>query len=449
MLKQEYLGALREFKGQRMPNVVLVLVDCLRARNIGCYGYGVEDTPYMDRLAEGSFLFRKAFVQAPHTQPSIASILTSLYPSVHGVNKRENRFDARMIRMGEVLREAGYDTAAFVANPHINPKSGHLEGIQFFTDGCNWIKRRSWRLSRWGEDSSVLNGYFFNWFRRKRTPNQPFFAFIFYIDVHNPYTSLPNVFRRFLNTKLHYPDFTKNEYSDDEMEQLEQLHRKQVRKVDRSVGRLIRFLERQKAWDNTLLILTADHGEGLDRRPGHGSHGGLYEKGIHVPLIMSAPWLKAFPRMFDHLVASIDILPSILELLGLPECPQCQGRSFTPLLRGDAYEPREYVAGEYNRNRYIRTGRWKYINNTGGILGPHPDWSNHRELLEFEELYDLEVDADEDRNVVRQVSEDLLARLRSLHHRFLGILQEQTFCAETYKMDEDVLQRLRGLGYIE
>jgi arylsulfatase A-like enzyme len=429
--------------------MVLVLVDCLRACNVGCCGGKVPDTPHMDRLADRGFSFRRAFVQAPHTQPSTASILTSLYPSCHGVITPQNRFDSEVIRAGEIFRALGYETAAFVANPHINPESGHLEGLDYFTDGRNWLKRRSWRLGHWGEPAPVLNRYFYRWFKQQRAPHQPFLTFIFYIDTHNPYTTLPNMFHRFLNQKLHYPKFHEYEYSDEEMEQLDHLYRKQVRRVDWSIGDLIRFLKEERVWDNTLFVLTSDHGEGLDRRPGHGFHGQLYEKGVHVPLIVSAPWLAAAPQTFGNLVASIDILPSILELLDLPVYFQFQGESFASLLQGKSYQERQYVAGELNRSRYIRTKGWKYINRTVGFFGPNPRWSGQEDLLRFEEIYDLEKDPNEERNLIQEVGKDVLMRLRSFHQQLSRVLQEQPYQSETYDVDEDVLQRLRGLGYIE
>lgn len=447
MIKHDYLDSLVQFAGRRSPNIVLILVDCLRARNVGCCGSGFADTPHLDALGAHGFVFRKAFAQIPHTQPSTASILTSLYASVHGINTPENCFDPETIRAGEIFQAVSYDTAAFVANPHINRQSGHLEGIRYFSDGRSRTESANSRLVHWGEDSTVLNRHLFSWFRRERHPDKPFFLFLFYIDAHNPYTSLPNVFHRFLNRKLHYPNFMRYLYSDVEIEQIEQLYRRRIRLVDSSIGKLVNFLTSQNALDNTILVVTADHGDGIDRRPEHWLHGGLYEKGVHVPLIISAPWLSQPPQVFDHLVASIDILPSLLDLVDLPMPEQFQGQSFAPLLRGGVYEPRKYTAGEYNYNRYVRTAEWKYINNTIGILAANN--RSNGEGSAGEEIYDPNNDPDEYKNLVNTVRPEVLESLRSFYEDFSQQLQQRAFHAETYKVDEEVLLRLRGLGYIE
>lgn len=447
MIKHEYLKSLAHFAGRPAPNIILIVVDCLRARNVGCCGSQFADTPHLDALGAGGFVFRKAFAQIPHTQPSTASILTSLYPSVHGINTPANRFDPETIRAGEIFRAASYDTAAVVANPHINPQSGHLEGFDYFSDGRSPTQRANARLAHWGEDSTVLNRRCFSWFQRERHPDKPFFLLLFYIDAHNPYTSLPNVLHRFLNRKLHYPNFTRYQYTDLEIEQIEQLYRRRIRLVDSSIGKLVEFLSSQHVRDNTVLVVTADHGDGIDRRPEHWLHGGLYEKGVHVPLILSAPWLNQPPQVFDHLVASIDILPSLVDLVDLPAPEQFQGRSFAPLLRGGVYEPREYTAGEYNHNRYVRTAEWKYINNTVGVLGTDSRRDGGRHAAE--EVYAPDHDPDEHQDLVNEVRPEVLGYLRSVYQDFSLQLERQTFRAETYTVDEQVLARLRGLGYLE
>jgi arylsulfatase A-like enzyme len=449
MKKEDYLRTLKGMAKESRPNVVFVLVDSLRARNLGCYGKQEMGTPYIDRLNDEGFLFRQAFAQVPYTQPSTASIFTSLYPSSHGVNRPSNSFAPRILRLGEILRAAGYQTAAFVANPHINPDSGHLEGFQYATDGTNWLKRRIWHLARWGEDSSVLNRHFFRWFKREHQSSEPFLAFLFYIDPHVPFTSLPNAFHRFLDRKFYYPDMSKYKYSDEGMERVYELYQRRVHNVNRSVGELVRFLRREDVLGQTLFIFSADHGEGLDRRPGHWQHGGLYEKGLHIPLLVLAPWLGNAGKSFDVLIESIDILPSILELVGLPLHPQFQGHSFAPLLHGDAYTPHYYVAGEYAYSRYVRTRRWKYINKTAGNWGICSDWSEEKDLLDFEEVYDLDADPDEDRNLVRDIEPDTLDQLRGWHREFLQRLEERKFETGTYEMQDEIIRRLRGLGYLD
>lgn len=449
MLKADYLSVVKKSARRDAPNVILILVDCLRARNIGAYGMGAVETPNIDQLAAASFLFRKAFVQMPYTQPSTASIVSSLYPSIHGIVRPDTRFAAETVGAGEIFAAAGYDSAAFVGNPHINPRSGHLAGIQYFSDGRSGLSRLSSRLARWGEDSPALNRAFFRWLARRPVAPRPFFSFLFYIDTHNPYSGLPKPLHRFLNRRLHYPDYARNRYAAAEIAQIERLYRRRVRLADRSIGALVRFLKERGQWERTLLVLSADHGEGIDSRPEHGFHGALYEKGIHVPLIVSAPWLGGAPQAYDTLMESIDILPSLTELTGLPLSEGFQGRSFAPLLKGEPYAPREFVAGEYNDNRYVRTPHWKYINNTEGMLGRSARWSEGADLMDFEEVYDLTADPDEERNVVRALNAPELQLLRAFHAQFLRMLKGPAFSPETYTVDDAVLERLKELGYLE
>ena len=270
----------------RRPNIVLVLADSMRARSASCYGYGKRTTPYLDRLAAEGVRFANAFAQAPFTIASVASILTGVYPSVHQLQYYGQRLSNDLVTLPEILRKAGYYTAGFIANPHINLDSGLTRGFVYFTDGRPWYKRP--RLMRyfvaWAESGRALNRCVKR-VLRKALENQPFFFFVFYNDSHVPFSGLPRLLLPLVGRKFHTPDFETYTYTDAELARVIELYDQSLQRADAYIGQLWRMTQ-GAGGGNTVFIVSSDHGEGLDRRAERAGHGRLYENGIHIPLVI-------------------------------------------------------------------------------------------------------------------------------------------------------------------
>jgi arylsulfatase A-like enzyme len=426
---------------QQRPNIVLVLADSMRARNISCLGYHRPTTPNIDRLAAVGVRFTNAFTAAPFTVASIASILTGVYPSVHKLEHYGQRLSSDLATLPELLGAVGYLTAGFVANPHINRESGLTRGWQTFSDGRPWYKRpRAFsRLVAWAENGRALN-------RQVREllaqlDERPFFFLVFYNDSHVPFSVLPRLLLPLVSEKYHTPAFERQVYSDTELMQVLELYDQALRRADQAIGQLHELVCGAGHGDRTLFLISADHGEGLDRRPERAGHGRLYDNGIHVPLVASAPWLPA-GQSVEQLVSTIDFAPTICELAGVPQAGQLQGYSFSALLRGDAPEvTRQSVVSEYHDCRCVRSERWKLIQRGPGIGGPAST------PVTATELYDVAQDPAEEHNVAEQ-HPAIVAELAAALQRFAADNERPEHHPSEFEEDAIVVERLRGLGYI-
>src|SRR5262249_8270931 len=251
------------------PNVLVVTVDTLRADRLGCYGFGLAQTPAIDRLANEGVRCTDAATSAPITLPAHSSIMTGLYPPAHGVRDNGNYALApEAVTLAERLEAAGYRTGAFVSAAVLTRRYGLDQGFEVYDDDL-WTEdepelfmvrerpaaRTADRALAWLDD----------W--RKNVPGRPFFMWIHFFDPHQPY-------------KVRSADLAALAPTPYDAE---------VAEADRGVGRLIEWLRRRGLLDDTLVVFTADHGESLDEHgePTHGIF--IYDATIHVPLIWRLP----------------------------------------------------------------------------------------------------------------------------------------------------------------
>jgi arylsulfatase A-like enzyme/Tfp pilus assembly protein PilF len=396
------LGAFPCFALAARPvsSVVLISVDTLRADHLGCYGYGRIRTPQIDGLARGGTLFSKVGSPAPITLPSHTSLLSSTYPFAHGVEENGQHVPAGIATLATVLKANGYRTAAFIGGYVLDARFGLNRGFDVYDSPFHLRPdpgEEPPEVKRPGE--AVLSAAS-QWL--KRESGHPFFAFIHLYDVHQPYA------RGSYDAGIAY--------------------------VDEALAHFRQSLAAQSLLENTLIVLTSDHGESLGEH-GEETHGYfIYESTLRVPLIFHWPAGGArYPARVDEPASLIDVAPSILDFLAISPPPQFRGRSLLRLLRPHPPDT-EPVYGEsmYARDhlgcsplRSIRAGRYKYID------APKP------------ELYDLATDSNEMQNRYEQNRSqalDLRARLQSLYHG-------ERRPAET-TVNPEVLSRLRSLGYL-
>jgi len=470
----------------RVPyNVIFLSVDTLRADRVGCYGYEARaTTPTIDGLADESVLFENAITPAPWTTPAHMSMMTSLSPSSHGVMAPFTSFwralqsglrgydhlPASRVTFAEVMAEHGYVAAAFTGGGTVDPAIGFDQGFgSYDTSMFKLTNENVGDMLRWVAAHA----------------HSPFFLFWHTFEVHAPYldadflaevvapehaTAIAKRTQRIKNllsdtvwasrsdrlraeqkaVLLEHDAFQRNV--------CEALYTGGVRTADRWLGQVVDALRREGLYDKTILIVTSDHGEEFGehrQRHWYDSHGrNLYEETVHVPLLIKLPNGYAGGTRVRSVVSTLDIMPTILDLLRIaPAKNEMQGRSLEPLWRGssrgEAIAFCEAAATPAER-KCVRTDRYKYIvtidEQTVEKLGRKAFPTSQF----LEELYDLRQDPLEHHDLLdsqptaaaRKVAADLQQRLR--HH-----LAEQSGTAEAAPLSSTTIDRLRGLGYIE
>ena len=392
-------------------NIVVVTVDTLRPDRLGCYGYAKIKTPNLDRLAEKGTLFENAVCQVPITPPSHASMFTGTYPVVHQVrNVAGFNLDPSHRTLAKMLQERGWQTAAFVGAAVLAKATGLNQGFQTYDDTMNHpelgVASPQLRAGR------VIDRAL-EWLA-KQSHQSPFFLWVHVYDPHAPYDP---------------PAPFKNEYSREPYDG-------EIAYVDRELGRLFNAVETRFPPDKTLFTVLSDHGESLSEH-GENTHGVfLYDSTLRIPWILSGPGIPSGKRVKEQ-ARTIDLLPTLVSLLGGGLPSESQGTSLLPALSGQKVNTDVSYAESlipkidmgWAELRAMRTARWKYVR------APRP------------ELYDLDKDPQELANVIQQhpvEAEKLESQLRDLTSTGAGRpeeIQSKTINAETER-------QLRSLGYV-
>ena|GEM_PF-396785 len=380
-------------RDESAPNVLIYMIDTLRADHLGVYGYTRKTSPNLDTFARNGILFRSAFSTASWTRPAVASLLTSLYPSFHGAIDRPDVMDDSVTTLSEILLREGYSTAAFVTNPNVLPLYGFAQGFETFGD----IEAEQWHLK--AGKASELNQAAFEYLERHR--DRKFFLYLHSNDPHHPYRPEEPYNRTFARRgdDVGPQAYEKAERLSeaDKKRVWESLYDGEIRYNDKHIGDLLRELKRMGLFDDTLIVFVSDHGEEfLDH--GGWQHGHtLFDELIHVTLMMKLPSSfapAAHDVSVDSLVTIMDVIPTILELLEIPRPAETHGNSLFPLIRGDTGGAPQQVICEQNLNEFtlfaVRTPKYKYILRTR----PH----------ERKRLYDVEVDPRETKNLIEAES---------------------------------------------
>lgn len=331
--------------GSERPNVLLIAVDTLRADRLGCYGNTRGLTPHIDRLAAAGARFSDATSHAPWTLPSFASLFTSLYPPEHGAGGNLLEFKAlptTVPTLAERFRDAGYATAAITNVDFLGPSFGLARGFVHH-DSVYYQTNEEVRRADATTDAALA------WLAEERT--EPWLLFVHYFDAHASYDPPAEFRARFAreedrNTAWRFGSRAelvslrqkKLVLEEPVMRRAEALYDAEVAFVDQQIGRLLDETHALDPQRNTVIVLTADHGEEfLD----HGSweHGHtVYQELVHVPLIVVAP--GRVPRtVVDAPVRHIDVAPTLCELADVPLAPTFRGRSLVALAQGGGSPP--------------------------------------------------------------------------------------------------------------
>jgi len=453
------------------PNIVLVTIDALRAKNLGCLGYSRNTAPHLDGLAERGILYSKAFSNGPTTPFSFPSIMTSVYPlMLSDIGLPESGLRT----IAEVLKEQGYATAAWHPNPFISSAYNYDRGFDVFKDPESWSSQKervrlgvTRHTKKWPKIHRFARSINNKLFRRtfsfaQKTAgqivdaasswiaerHQPYFVWMHFNDTHHPWYPKKNYLGRFRSKSLSpkkakklvdklkkNPDNIWENIRPGEMADIIDLYDSEIAYTDDMLGR---FFDSAVDLKNTVVFVTSDHGEEF------GEHGGFhrnkpYDEMIHVPLIIAGGDLPQGQKI-DAQLPLIDLPPTILEVCGIPKPPEFLGSSLTHRVDEEHKERAVYV--EYNRRLLdgenyegetlaLRKNGWKYIKRESG-----------------EELYHLETDPGEKINLLHQ-EPDTAREMRSELDDHILFLNENRIDVARVELDEKLKQTLKGLGYID
>jgi arylsulfatase A-like enzyme/Flp pilus assembly protein TadD len=394
-------------------NIVVITIDTLRADHLGCYGYKQIRTPNLDSLANDGIRFERAFTPVPITLPAHTVIFTGTYPTLNGMHDFSgNRLGTEPPTLAEILKEHEFTTGAVVGSAVLDSRFGLNRGFDFYYDHFEFNRLQEANLDEMERPGNVVADKALEWLGQNY--QKRFFLWMHLYDPHHPY-----------RPPAPYDEEYKSHPYDGE-----------IAFADAQVGRLLTFLKQKGLYDNTLIVLSGDHGEGLGEH-GEQTHGFfIYNSTLHVPLIVHLP-SKAAPRSVNTLVSLADIAPTILDVLKIGIPRQVQGQSLLTLL-SDKRSPD-------SRSLYAETFLPRLHFNWSELRGLELD-KYHFIDAPKPELYDLSKDPHELENLFSQkkaVSEQMKAKLDTLIREYTPGAE----LAEKTALDPALMERLKSLGY--
>ncbi len=438
-------------------NVVIVSVDTLRADRLGCYGNPVPTSPEIDRFAGDAVIFENTIAQAPSTLPSHASLLTSLLPSHHGASYGlSTPLPEEIITTAEVLRDAGWATAAFTGGGQLAPAYGIAQGFDRYEE-----PRQADTLNNTVEAAV-------EWLESEQP--ERFLLFLHTYEVHSPYTPEPEILAQLESGyEGDLPPTISNELIDrinsgevelgqGDLEHILACYDAEIRSTDAGFGRFVAYLREAGLYDNTLIVFTSDHGEEFGEHGVVGWHSHtLYDELLRVPLLVKFPQKWAAGQSINSQVRLIDVAPTITGTLGLDPVEQFTGTDLRRVV--EACTPADLAAVSQQDSdtgfRYssLRTGEWKI----------YPSKLFNRDTMRGESLarraavkigalwrpfrlLNLREDPGEHHDV-GSANRGVRKRLRTaLEERLAARPEPETLSVE---IDDETEEKLKALGYIE
>lgn len=394
----------------RPTHVVIVSLDTVRADHLGAYGHPRAVTPQLDAFAADSVRFAQATTAAPSTLASHTTLFTGLWPHTHGVPRNDHLVPDEAVLLQERLGAEGFQTAAFIGAIPIASHSRFTAGFEHVDERFTLDRRRDGVAQSMRPGDEVTDAVL-AWLGAERDAERPLFLFVHYFDAHSPYEPEPR-FRDLYTPDLGMPQPGSMRHigrarnlirhgmpqAEQHMQTLRDLYLGGISQVDHEVGRLMMGLDEAGLLDDALVVITSDHGESFDTHEELWDHGAtVYDETIHVPLMVRPPRGWGGGRVVRDSVNHVDLVPTLVELLGLPlaEGETLDGVSWLPQLRGDwirAARPPAFA--EATKPHYRHAGVWqndplaKAIRHGGRKLIVEP--RRRREAL-----YDLRSDPDE------------------------------------------------------
>ena len=416
----EPLGA---WEGDPPPSILFLTVDTLRADALGLYGYEKPTSPELDAFARTAVVFEQTMSSASWTLPSFASLFTSLFSSTHQCWKLFSKLDDSYVTLAELLNRHGYDTACYVSHTMLNPSQGMQQGFVHFDDAYSDPET----IAELQVSSGEISDRGIRFLEQKAAANDgvPWLLWLHYFDPHSFYMEHEDITEAFLpeetNPRLH----ERGKYDGE------------IKFTDLHLGRVLRALEDLGLADDTIVVFVADHGEEFWEH-GHTEHGStLFNELVRVPLLFRVPGTE--PRHVTQMVRTVDVMPTLLDYARVPVEHEIEGRSLRRLIEGAHLQlPPALLEIQQSEDTMLRAvvrDRWKLV---------------HRITDDTYELYDLEEDPHETRDVSAEHPEEverLKATLRTMIEKAMELGRGYT-SSGVQDMSPTELEKLKGLGYL-
>ncbi len=472
-----------------LPNIFLILIDSARSDHFSCYDHKPATTPNIDKLAEDSVLYTNAFTPAGWTRPAVTSIFTGLWPECYGISEQRYLNDD-MTTVSEVLKNSSYNTFMVVNNPYISPATGFEPNVDRFCSVNrsnllsqidydvllrnipNFLKYQVYEVYK----KRILKIYLdllvdqaSKIIKKSSHQNRPIFLYL-HLDVHHPYVTDRKYFRKFLQNNcsekiikeveesqldIHY--FLNPHFSPEQKEVyfriLTTFYNTSLYKNDILIGRFISTLKSRNMYDDSLIVITSDHGEyfGDHGLVSHGPY--LYEQVIRVPLIVKYPKVMHLTGISSKLVSTIDLFPTICEIVGYKKeriFQKVQGISF---LSNDEHkfvisQRKNFPEGlQYWKDRYPHLSEYFDQYDYGDLIALRYKkykfiWSSKKRYA----LFDLEMDPHEETNLADKDRNLCLSYLNRLEKWQENLYRIKGDIGANF--DEAMVKQLRSLGYI-
>jgi arylsulfatase A-like enzyme len=405
---------------EQRPNLVLIVVDTLRADRTTPYGFAHDTTPELARWAARGVVFERALAQSSWTKISMASLLTSLWPRSHGLREVRDGLGDAARTLAELLGDAGYRRYAVQTNGWLDESFGFHQGFERYVfpagRGGNWGKPSVWpHVDRVVDEAKRLLA--------AHDRAAPFFLYLHFMDVHE--YAAPPEFRRFGSDGNGAYDAA-------------------VLWVDDGLRRVREALDAAGVADRTWIVLASDHGESLGEHGREGHARDLRAPVLHVPLVIRPPFALEPVRVAAQ-VRNLDVAPTLLELAGVPVPESFEGASLLPLVTGEtpaADRPSFAALGaplyrDASIQASVAEGGWSYARK----LAPDPGAGD-------EQLFDLGVDPDENVDLARREPAEA-ARLRAALDAHLSVAPIAGATQRDVRIDPSIAERLRAMGYLQ
>jgi arylsulfatase A-like enzyme len=424
-------------------NIILITIDTLRADHLGCYEHQEVETPNIDKLAKEGALFYNTISVADITCPSHTSILTGLYPYKHKVRDNANFYlDDRFTTLTEILKDNGYTTAAFPSAYVLHSKYGLNQGFDYYDDKymeqkeANQDPERTFKghkIYKYQRYADEVTLQLLKWLVSNK--DKKFFTWIHYFDPHAPY--------------IPPPKYRKDNAGE------KQLYYGEINFVDECIGYIFKYINSNQADNNTLIVITADHGEAFGENNIWGHNTVIYDPLIKVPLIFYLPSKVQKAQKIENQVRIVDIMPTILDLAGIKYSLDIDGKSLMPLITNDGHYP-DVPAFSENVALYIR--KHEKYGDKGGEFEIFSIRTNLWKILKYinpqknevkTELYNISKDPGESHNIAGK-SKELSQTNFLMEELDIFINHSETIDKRATKpVSGEAKKALKALGYLQ
>ncbi|MFC1677128.1 sulfatase [Planctomycetota bacterium] len=440
-------------------NVLLIGIETLRADHVSCLGYHRNTTPTLDKLARKGVVFSGAMATSSWTLPAVTSVFTSLYPGVHKTTGTQRRLSENITTLTEILKENNYSTAAFVSNPTLDSPCGLSKGFQLYDDfsvrldtSLNLFENNP--LDNQGNyismTSEPVNRPAISWLNKNH--QKPFFMFVFYYDPHYDYVPPapfdtafdPDYKGRIDGCGIIREPRKSTRPAQRDLDHIIALYDGEILYTDGYIAELLEKFKELEILDDTLVVVFGDHGDEFYEHGSTGHGHSLYKELIHIPLIFSWPTTIPQNKQIDAIVSQIDVMPTVLDYLGIKYDGFMQGDSLRPLIESQKEKLHNTVYAEvsiHNNNHFAAA----ISKDNKFILDLNTD---------DKQLFDLNEDTNEQLNLYKERPANLipleadLTQWRAKNNKFANQFGGNED-SNKVEPDETRLRELKALGYLQ